>query len=251
MKPPAPAPVAILNEIANSEILLICEHAGNLIPPHLGNLGLDADSLVSHIAWDIGAEGLARELSNRLDAPLVLQRYSRLVYDCNRPQQAEGAIPEISEYTTIPGNQGISTAERTWRFREIYSPFHKAVEDRIDVSIENEFSPVIITIHSFTSTYKGAARDTDLGLLYNVDDRLAKRMLAQRECFSGRRVELNQPYGPADGVMHTLIQHAEARSLPGVMIEICNDHIKTTAEQLKWAGLLARFIRNSIVHDET
>ena len=41
--------------------------------------------LARHIAWDIGIAGVGRQLADRLDACLIMQPYSRLVIDCNRP----------------------------------------------------------------------------------------------------------------------------------------------------------------------
>ncbi|HTA21767.1 MAG TPA: N-formylglutamate amidohydrolase, partial [Polyangia bacterium] len=67
-----------------SAFFLICDHAGRLLPRALGTLGLSEAERTRHIAWDIGALGLAQELSAALDAHLVWQRYSRLVIDCNR-----------------------------------------------------------------------------------------------------------------------------------------------------------------------
>ena len=101
-------PVIVVNECGRSPIVLLCEHAGRRIPKVLGSLGLAPGELDRHIAWDIGAEGLARRLSDLLDAPLVLQRYSRLVYDCNRPPEAHDAMPVMSEATAIPGNRDLT-----------------------------------------------------------------------------------------------------------------------------------------------
>ncbi len=78
-----------------------------------------------HIGWDIGAEGVARVLSGILDAPLVLQRYSRLVVDCNRPFAAPDAIPEVSDGTPVPGNANLDEVERRARFDAIHAPFTK------------------------------------------------------------------------------------------------------------------------------
>ena len=100
----------LVNEAGSSPYVLVCEHASNRLPKQLGNLGLSADDLQKHIAWDIGAEGVSRLLSRLLDAPLVLQRYSRLAYDCNRPPDSPGAMPEMSETTPIPGNMGLSAS---------------------------------------------------------------------------------------------------------------------------------------------
>src|SRR5260221_13147114 len=74
----------LVNAKGTSPYGLVCEHAGFLLPKSLGTLGLSVQDLQKHIAWDIGAEGVARLLSKLLDAPLAVQRYSRLAYDCNR-----------------------------------------------------------------------------------------------------------------------------------------------------------------------
>ena len=62
-------------------------------PARLGDLGLPAEELTRHIAWDIGIAGVAEALSKQLDAHLIAQRYSRLVIDCNRPPRAASSIP--------------------------------------------------------------------------------------------------------------------------------------------------------------
>ena len=115
----------LVNETGASPYVLVCEHASNRVPKQLGNLGLSAEDLQRHIAWDIGAEGVSRLLSRLLDAPLVLQRYSRLAYDCNRPPDSAGAMPEMSETTPIPGNKDLSAADKLARVEAIYRPFHE------------------------------------------------------------------------------------------------------------------------------
>src|SRR5215207_4950390 len=125
-------PVIIVNAQGQSPIVLACEHAGRRIPKSLGSLGLSAEDLSRHIAYDIGAEGVARRLAETLDARLALQRYSRLVYDCNRPPDSPSAMPVISELTAIPGNQSLTAVEREERTRVIYRAFH----DRTAAMIE-------------------------------------------------------------------------------------------------------------------
>ncbi|NND18222.1 MAG: N-formylglutamate amidohydrolase, partial [Silicimonas sp.] len=75
----------VVNPGGCAPICLVCEHASPAIPSSLGLLGLADEDRYSHAVWDPGAGDLARSLSERLDAPLVLGRVSRLVYDCNRP----------------------------------------------------------------------------------------------------------------------------------------------------------------------
>ncbi len=65
-----------------------------------------------HIAWDIGALAVAQRLSERFDATLVAQGYSRLVIDCNRPLGTPQSIALTSERTRITGNDGVSRRGR-------------------------------------------------------------------------------------------------------------------------------------------
>src|ERR1700736_4623243 len=100
-------PVLVDKWAGRPPFLLTWDHYGRAIPRILGDLGLPAAELTRHIAWDIGIAGVADALSRDLDAHLIAQRYSRLVIDCNRPPQASGSIPRISEATTIPANEGL------------------------------------------------------------------------------------------------------------------------------------------------
>src|SRR6201997_5530681 len=89
-----PMPVSVYNPGGRSPFLLVADHAGNLIPRALGQLGIAEGDCQRHIAWDIGIAGLGRLLANALDATLIQQNYSRLVIDCNRPLEATTSIAE-------------------------------------------------------------------------------------------------------------------------------------------------------------
>jgi predicted N-formylglutamate amidohydrolase len=229
-------PFLLVNGSGASSIVLVCEHAGNRLPRALGNLGLSPEQLEMHIAWDIGAEGVARLLSKLLDAPLALQRYSRLAYDCNRPPESPGAIPEISETTAIPGNKDLGAEQKLQRVRGIYWPFHHGLSDFLDRRAVEGRKTAIVTIHSFTRIYKGKERGVELGLLHDRDAKMALQLL---KAFANVKAALNEPYGPKDGVMHTTALHADARGLPSVMIEIRNDLIASTRGQEEWAQRLS------------
>ena len=77
----------------------------------------------SHAAWDPGARELSLRLAEALQAPAVASRVSRLVYDCNRPPEAPGAIPEQSERIIVPGNVDLDREARVARIRMVYEPF--------------------------------------------------------------------------------------------------------------------------------
>jgi predicted N-formylglutamate amidohydrolase len=61
-------------------------------------------------------------------------------------------------------------------------------------------------------------------------------------------VRLNEPYGPKDGVMHTLNLHAAARQLRHVMVEIRNDFIRSERGQQEWAQRLSVPLIQALVH---
>lgn len=227
-------------------IVLICEHAGRLIPRSLGTLGLDLKALESHVAWDPGAEPVARMMAASLGAPLILQRFSRLVYDCNRPPDAESAMPARSEVFDIPGNADLSEAEREARIQAIYRPFRAASARLLDGALQQGAAPAVVSIHSFTPIYNGRPRDVELGLLHDVDSRLANAMLEEASGWTDLVVRRNEPYGPEDGVTHTLRVDAIARGLPNVMIEIRNDLITSPETQAAMAARLADLISTAV-----
>ncbi len=229
-------PFLLINGSGSSSIILVCEHASNRLPKALGTLGLSPEQLQMHIAWDIGAEGVARLLSKLLDAPLALQRYSRLAYDCNRHPESPGAIPEISETTVIPGNKNRSAEQKLQRIRDIYRPFHNGLSDFLDLRATEGRKTAIVTLHSFTRLYKGKERSVELGLLHDRDAMMALQLL---KAFPNIKAALNEPYGPKDGVMHTTALHADARCLHSVMIEIRNDLIVNSRGQEEWAQRLS------------
>ena len=201
-----------------------------------GTLGLEDAELLSHIAWDIGAEKVARRLSQLIDAPLVLQRYSRLAYDCNRPPDMPSAMPDISEVTPIPGNRNLTPDQRLARTREIYRPFHEGLADLLDLRAAEKVASIVVAIHSFTPVFKGKPRKVELGILHDRDTRLSSKLI---KSFPNIEARLNEPYGPKDGVMHTLNLHAAPRGLQHAMIEIRNDLIATDRGQDEWAQRLS------------
>lgn len=240
------SPVEWVNEAGQADILLVCEHASNRIPASLNDLGLDQSVLSSHAAWDPGAGPVSRLLAKILDAPLILQRFSRLVYDCNRPPDAESAMPSRSEIFEIPGNVGLTEAERDLRTEAIYRPFRDAIARHLDRKIAEGTRPAVITIHSFTPIFHGRKRSVELGLLHDVDSSLADAMLTASADWMDIHVRRNEPYGPSDGVTHTLQVDAIARGIANVMIEIRNDLVNTPKAQAVMAARLGTLISEGL-----
>ena len=218
--------------------MLVCEHASHRLPQNMGTLGLGPEALESHIAWDPGALAVSQLMAEQLDAALFYQRFSRLVYDCNRPPEAEAAMPAVSEIFDIPGNAGLSAADRLARTKAIYDPFRKGLAALIAARTAAGRPTVLVTMHSFTPVYHGKPRSVEVGILHDTDTRLADAMLAAA-AGGGFDTRRNEPYGPIDGVTHTLIEHGLKNSLLNVMIEIRNDLVSDETGQRVMAGYLA------------
>ncbi|MDQ0320985.1 putative N-formylglutamate amidohydrolase [Pararhizobium capsulatum DSM 1112] len=239
-------PVAVENAEGSSPVVVVCEHASRRMPESLGNLGLSEDALESHIAWDPGALAVSHFLAQALDAVLVCQRFSRLAYDCNRPPESPGAMPETSEIYSIPGNVALSREARAARVEALYFPFHRRIETLLQEHLSDGRAPVLVTVHSFTPVYFGKRRAVEIGMLHDADARLADGMLAAAERTKRYDVRRNEPYGPQDGVTHTLKLHGLANGLPNVMIEVRNDLIANETSQRVMADYLAGLLRESL-----
>ncbi|MBA5778842.1 N-formylglutamate amidohydrolase [Stappia sp. F7233] len=237
--------VVVANRGGKGACVLLCDHASNRMPPKFGTLGLGAEELVAHIAWDPGALGVARHLSSLLDAPLVHPTVSRLVIDCNRREDAGDLIPEISERTAIPGNAALSEAEREERLDLVHRPFHRAIEALVDERLARGAPTFLVSVHTFTPVYKDVPRRWQIGILSNVDRRLAGRLIGELSHEEGLCVGDNEPYAPRDGVYYTLARHGEGRGLATAMLEIRNDEVATAEAERAWAErlypVLARF----------
>ncbi|MFK7765013.1 MAG: N-formylglutamate amidohydrolase [Roseobacter sp.] len=236
-----PAPVEWINADSQVPILLLCEHAGQAIPKSLQGLGLPDGTIDLHIGWDIGAEKLARSIAAELGAPLILQRYSRLVIDCNRPTGAPSSIPQISDDTPVPGNQHLHPEDQRRREEMIFAP--------LDAAITTGFAQTprkaAFSIHSFTRHMKrGAARPCDAGFLCRKDLSTAESLMAHvSQSAPDLDLAINQPYQIESDGDWFIPHHAETRGLRHSLIEVCNDQLGTRAGIALWSRLLAQAIR--------
>jgi predicted N-formylglutamate amidohydrolase len=237
-----PPPVRVLRDNGRSDLFLTADHAGRLIPHQLGDLGVPADELKRHIAWDIGIRGVTERLSAALDATAVLQTYSRLVIDCNRAPGVASSIPEMSETTPIPGNVGLTEADRQARVREIFTPYHDRIAALLDARAAAGRRTVVVAMHSFTPVFKGESRAMEIGVLFNRDVRLAHILLELLRAEGDLTVGENAPYAVSDLTDYGVPIHAERRGLPHVEIEIRQDLIADAVGQMAWAERMARVL---------
>jgi predicted N-formylglutamate amidohydrolase len=245
-----PPPVEIINPEASAPVVLVCDHASRFIPRSLRSLGLSEFELARHIAWDIGAAEVTRQLSGMLDAPAVISNFSRLVVDPNRRPDHATSIPEVSDGVVVPGNRDLSESDRSARLAAFFHPYQDAIGKTL---AERErtcgVKPVLISLHSFTPIMDGVERPWKAGILWNDDPRLP-RPLIDRLRATGIPVGDNEPYSGREVFGYTTQTHAEARRLANVLIEIRQDLIDTHHGIAEWTKLLGPVLKEALKNPE-
>jgi predicted N-formylglutamate amidohydrolase len=231
---------------AMNYIILSCEHASNAVPPFIAEIfSAEKEILVSHRGYDIGAEAVFAELSDRV--PLLLARkgqYTRLAIDCNRSKTHPNLF---SDFTRSLSHTLQAELLKTW------TDFRFPVQEQIStfLSQNHQQNLLHLSIHSFTPVLHGKERHTEIGLLY--DPRSTKeRSLAKiwkknlRIKAPQCRVRLNYPYqGKSDGHTSFLRQKFGARYL-GIEVEM-NQAWLATLNPAQIAKLLADTLPTSLL----
>ena len=232
-----PDPFELINPEGRSELVLLCDHASNRVPACLDNLGLSDAQLDSHIGWDPGAASLARALAARLDAPLLLSNYSRLVIDCNRAPGAAGSIAATSDGTVIPGNAALRAEDVQLRRSSLFDPYHDAIGRLLDA--RGTQATRLLSIHSFTPSLAGIERPWSVGVCYRLTTGWAAEWLATLRARLPEPVGDNQPYEIEQHVDYTLPVHGEARQIPAIMLEIRQDKLQDQDAARRWSEVIA------------
>lgn len=236
-----PAPFEVVNREGGFGMLVVCDHASRAVPQSLGRLGLSEEAFEHHIAWDIGAAGVADSLAAALDAQLVKAGLSRLVIDANRPVGHPASIVEQVDGWEVPGNQGLTHEARRRRVREVFEPYHDAVNRAIGRLWDRGRPPALISIHSFSPRFGTEPRPWDVGILWKHDPRIAVPMMERLEAL-GFKVGDNQPYSGHD-LAYTCDMHGTAAGLANCAVEINQDLVSDAEGEARWADMLADILR--------
>ncbi len=119
----------IIGEGRPGRWLVTCDHASNRVPDWVsgGDLGIGAEDMGRHIAYDVGAAGLATALGEGLDSPVILSDFSRLVIDPNRGEDDPTLVMKLYDGTIIPANRHIDAAGVGERLDRLHRPYHAAL----------------------------------------------------------------------------------------------------------------------------
>ena len=243
LAPDEPATVEILNPASTAPVLLICDHASNFIPRALANLGLDETHLWRHIAYDIGAAEVTRQLSRRLGFTAMLCGFSRLVIDPNREPGTPSSVPDCADGVEVPGNRGLSDAQSRRRVETFFEPYHQAIEDRLSLMKARGPAPAVVSLHSFTPVMDGFERPWQVAALWDRDARLPLPFMETLRAL-GFTVGDNEPYSGRDFHGYTMQRHADAKGFANLLVEIRQDLIDTPDGTTEWAEILSGVLRD-------
>ncbi len=221
-----------------SPAFLFCDHATNTLPVAYNRLGLSAEQLADHIAWDPGAGALTRALAARLQARALYCGYSRLLIDPNRGVERDDLIIAQSDSITIPANTQVTDEERRHRIARYFDPYHDLLDRELDAHMALYDDPLIISIHSFVRAlrYTHAHRPWEAGVLWKDDEQSARLMIDSLHG-AGLDVGDNKPYS-AKAYNYTIDRHVGARGLRHLTLEIRQDLLVDETHVRQWADLL-------------
>lgn len=224
-------------------IIICCEHASKRVPKSLENLGLSEEFMQTHIAWDIGAGEVCKQVAHNLDATAIYCNYSRLVVDCNRNLEDATAFIEISDHIIVPGNQSLSADDKQARNDALYAPYHKKLKFELDRHTIADKTPVLIAIHSFTPALnQQQTRPWHIGVLWDKDPRLPEQLLPALNLEKNLIVGDNLPYSGKHFADYTMDHHAEENGYAHVCIEIRQDLLENEEGILEWSERLSRVL---------
>ena len=228
-----------------SPLLFLCDHASNAVPTPYGDLGLPAELFQTHIAYDIGAAEVAAALAKMYGAAAILGGVSRLLIDLNRGPEDPTLVMKLSDGSIIPGNRGVDEKEVAWRLDQFHAPYHQAIRDQMARLGKDA---ILISIHSFTPSWKTVARPWEVGVLYGRDQRLALPLMKHLAA-AGFMVGDNEPYtGALEG--DTLDTHGTKTGHANVLIEIRQDFLGDVEKAEAMAARLKPILDASLAEME-
>jgi predicted N-formylglutamate amidohydrolase len=226
--------------------LITVDHATNCVPAEInnGNLGLAAEDMERHIAYDIGAKGVALRLGELLDSTVVCSNFSRLVIDPNRGEIDPTLVMRLYDGTIIPANAEVDDAEEERRLNTYYRPYNEAL---LRLAARRE-DVVMVAMHSFSPKLNGRSpRPWEIGILHAAHDSraLGPHVITRLAQEGDLTVGDNEPYAghlPGDAVDRVGLQHDRLNTL----IEVRQDLIRSEAGQIEWAERLAPVLTDAL-----
>ena len=167
----------------------------------------------------------------------------------NRGADDPTLIMQLSDGAVVPGNRNIDDAERDRRVRQFYEPYHLRIDSLIEECVAAGVPPVLLSVHSFTESWKGAPRPWHAAILWDRDYRFSVPLLEALRAEAGIVVGENEPY---DGKLagDCMWQHGTRRGLAHTIVEVRQDLIRSPEGQRAWGERLAAAVQTVFARDD-
>ena len=210
-------------------LFVTCEHAGNVVPKEYAHLFVGHEHLLpTHRGWDPGALLLAREMAERLGAPLYFDKTTRLLADLNRSV----GTPDLHSEAT----RHLGKAERRRLLEAYYFPHRRRVEVGLAEAVAEATAAgdrvVHVASHSFTPELHGKVRTADIGMLYDPrrpgEVAFASAWIEALRARDGAlRLRRNYPYlGASDGVCQVMRRRYPPEAYVGLELEVNQRYVE-------------------------
>ncbi len=228
--------------INNKELVVLCEHASFSIPDEFKNLGLSKDVVESYLAYDPGVKEASGYIAEHFGCKCFCGNVSRLLIDLNRCSEDTDMVPEKRFGFKIDANINISAEEKNKRI-VFYNEYHNEVAAYIKTLVGQGKDPVVLSIHSFPvkdmSSLLGEEINTECGLLFNKDERLADAVYSSIKQ-TNVNVEKNYPYDLRKYKSGGVIQHGEKNGHPYLGVEFPNTLLVQKDQRERLVGELIK-----------
>lgn len=199
-------------------VVISCEHATDAVPEAYLNLFKPwQELLTTHRGIDFGALEIAQYMQKKISCNFVQATATRLLIDCNRSLGKTGCFSEVT--------QGLPQTEKQKIIDCYYTPFREHVFNDIATPIAQGLQVIHLSIHSFTPVINGTKRHADIGLLYDPQRVLEKKLARQwqlelKHIAPEYHVRMNYPYkGTSDGFTTFLRQQFTPAQYIGIEVE--------------------------------
>lgn len=231
----------------NNGLLLLADHASNYIPPEYHSLGLTKLQLERHIAFDPGVREFTIRLAEKLGVPAVLSKFSRLLIDPNRGKNDPTLVMRVADGDIIAGNRNIDEQGKQDRIERFYRPYDDAITNMRGKISETGVAPILFSIHSFTPFWRGNKRLTEVGILWDEDDRFTNMLIEALQGETNYIIHDNQPY-KGGYVGDTMNRHGLRFKLQHSLLELRQDYVSTDSGINEWvdifASILPKIVKN-------
>jgi predicted N-formylglutamate amidohydrolase len=201
-----------------NKFIFSCEHGGFEVPEPYQSYFLGAeDVLQSHRGWDKGALEIAKYISRRANSKLTSNSVSRLLIECNRTLGHQDLFSEFS--------QKIPKEIQNNLIQEYYLPYRSQLERKIEQHLHHQHQVIHLSFHSFTPLLNGEIRKTEVGILFDPENKLEqdfanvwKKSIDEKK--ESWRVKFNYPYKGTDDGLTTYFRSKYKENYAGLELEI-------------------------------